>query len=117
MDRNVITSNAVSYAFTTMKAMKEDGNLPSCDYCERLQRTKVRSLVVSENNESPDIQPSEVVDSQELGFGEGLPLNHPLIHNFLADQRLWVNGMLPEDHFLRDLACDLDDEFLFGGQQ
>lgn len=131
MDPNVIMSDAVLYAFTIMKAMKEDGNLPSCDYYERLQRTKVsvgklkeacdaqvRSLMVPEyNHQSRNIQPCEVVDNQELGFGEGLPLNHPLIHNFLADQGSWANGMLPEDHFLRDLACDLDDEFLFGGQQ
>ncbi|KAJ5302283.1 hypothetical protein N7508_007146 [Penicillium antarcticum] len=129
MDPNVVMSDAVSYAFTILKAMKEDGNLPSCDYYERLLRTRVsvgkmkekseahgRALVVADDAQIVETQTSHQLDGQVLGFSEGLPLDHPLIDSFLADQGTWSNGMSPEDQFLRDLACELGDEFLFGPQ-
>ncbi|KAJ5682211.1 hypothetical protein N7462_005376 [Penicillium macrosclerotiorum] len=129
LDPNVATSDAVSYAFTILHSMKEDGNLPSCDYFERLQRTRAsvgkmrensetcsRSLAFADGNMSMDMQMDQQVDGSALGFGDGVPLDHPLIDSFLADKGfMWADGMPPEDQSLRDLACELGDEFLFGG--
>ncbi|KAJ5358885.1 fungal-specific transcription factor domain-containing protein [Penicillium cataractarum] len=132
MDPNVAMSDAVSYAFTILKAMKEDGNLPSCDYYERLQRTRASVGKMRENRETGSRSlgvanggetileaqiPSHEADGSALGFSEGVPLDHPLIDSFLADKGfVWTDGMLPEDQSLRDLACELGDEFLFGAQ-
>ncbi|KAJ5714028.1 uncharacterized protein N7483_011209 [Penicillium malachiteum] len=130
MDPNVGMSDAVSYAFTILRAMKEDGNLPSCDYYERLQRTratvgKMREATIagssipafSNGGESLGNDVPREVEGLTLGFNDGVPLDHPLIDSFLADKGfMWSDGMLPEDHTLRDLACELGDEFLFGSQ-
>ncbi|CAI7587813.1 unnamed protein product [Penicillium glandicola] len=128
MDPNVGMSDAVSYAFTILRAMKEDGNLPSFDYYERLQRTRASVGKMREANEArsrvsaapngsatPQEQLVHEVDGSALGFVDGVPLDHPLIDSFLADKAfVWSDGMIPQDDSLRDLACELGDEFLFG---
>lgn len=139
MDPNVAMSDAISYAFTILKAMKEDGNIPSCDYYERLQRTRASVGKMRENHESrgrskspaalattgggetvweAQIPPHEADGGGPvLAFTDGVPLGHPLIDSFLADQGfVRTDGMDPEDQTLRDLACELGDEFLFGAQ-
>ncbi|KAJ5740675.1 hypothetical protein N7493_000547 [Penicillium malachiteum] len=130
MDPNVGMSDAVSYAFTILRAMKEDGNLPSCDYYERLQRTrasvgKMREATIAgsripaclNGDENLENDVPREAEGLRLGFNDGVPLDHPLIDSFLADKGfVWSDGMLPEDHTLRDLACELGDEFLFGPQ-
>ncbi|KAJ5498545.1 hypothetical protein N7453_007596 [Penicillium expansum] len=128
MDPNVGMSDAVSYAFTILRAMKEDGNLPSFDYYERLQRTRASVGKMREANEassrvsaapngSTALQEQMVqdADGSALGFGDGVPLDNPLIDSFLADKAfIWPDGLNPQDDSLRDLACELGDEFLFG---
>ncbi|KGO54610.1 Major facilitator superfamily domain, general substrate transporter [Penicillium expansum] len=128
MDPNVGMSDAVSYAFTILRAMKEDGNLPSFDYYERLQRTRASVGKMREANEAssrvstapngstaPQEQMVHDADGSVLGFGDGVPLDNPLIDSFLADKAfIWPDGMNPQDESLRDLACELGDEFLFG---
>jgi hypothetical protein len=128
MDPNVGMSDAVSYAFTILRAMKEDGNLPSFDYYERLQRTREsvgkmrkaneegsRVSAAPNGNTTPEEQPIHDTDGSALGFVDGVPLDHPLIDSFLADKAfVWPDGMIPQDDSLRDLACELGDEFLFG---
>jgi hypothetical protein len=132
MDPNVAMSDAISYAFTILKAMKEDGNIPSCDYYERLLRTRASVGKMRDNHESGSHSPAlasggetmwEVqiplheAEGPALGFSEGVPLGHPLIDSFLADKGfVRADGMVPEDQSLRDLACELGDEFLFGAQ-
>ncbi|CAI7653159.1 unnamed protein product [Penicillium viridicatum] len=128
MDPNVAMSDAVSYAFTILRAMKEDGNLPSFDYYERLQRTRISVGKMREANEArcrvsathngsttPQEQLVHDADGSALGFVDGVPLDNPLIDSFLADKAfVWPEGMIPEDESLRDLMCELGDEFLFG---
>jgi proline utilization trans-activator len=130
MDPNVAMSDAISYAFTILKAMKEDGNIPSCDYYERLQRTRASVGKMRENHErsrshSPALatggetmwEAQIEAEGSGLGFSEGVPLGHPLIDSFLADKGfVRADGMDLEDQSLRDLACELGDEFLFGAQ-
>jgi proline utilization trans-activator len=130
MDPNVAMSDAISYAFTILKAMKEDGNIPSCDYYDRLQRTRASVGKMRENHESGSHSPAlasggetiweaqgppHEAEGPVLGFSEGVPLGHPLIDSFLADKGfVRADGMVPEDQSLRDFACELGDEFLFG---
>jgi hypothetical protein len=122
MDPNVGMSDAVSYAFTILRAMKEDGNLPSFDYYERLQRTRASVGKMREANEASSrvsAAPNGNTTPEEQLFhdtdGSALPLDHPLIDSFLADKAfVWPDGMIPQDESLRDLACELGDEFLFG---
>ena len=129
MEPNVGVSDAVSCAFTILKAMKEDGNLPSCDYYERLQRTRASVGKMRENSVAQSSIPAtcpksnanletEVARDAEglaLEFNDGFPLGHPLIDSFLADKGfLWSDGMLGEDQSSRELAYELGDEFLFG---
>ena len=128
MDPNVGMSDAVSYAFTILRAMKEDGNLPSRDYYERLQRTRASVGKMRENNEASaraqagahdgktlETQAFHDADGSALGFSDGVPLDHPLIDSFLADKAFaWSDGMVPGDETIRDLVCELGDEFLFG---
>jgi len=130
MDPNVGMSDSVSYAFTILRAMKEDGNLPSFDYYERLQRTRASIGKMREANEAsscvsavpngsttPQEQVLHDADASTLGLGfvDGVPLDHPLIDSFLAGKAfVWPDGMIPQDDSLRDLACELGDEFLFG---
>ncbi|KAJ5417519.1 uncharacterized protein N7487_001069 [Penicillium crustosum] len=128
MDPNVGMSDAVSYAFTILRAMKEDGNLPSFDYYERLQRTRASVGKMREANEArcrvsaagngsttPREQQVHDADGSALGFVDGVPLDNPLIDSFLADKAfVWPDGMIPPDDSLRDLVCELGDEFLFG---
>jgi hypothetical protein len=128
MDPNVGMSDAVSYAFTILRAMKEDGNLPSFDYYEILQRTRASIGKMREANEAssrvsavpngsttPQEQLVHDADLSALGFADGIPLVHPLIDRFLADKAfVWPDGMIPHDDSLRDLECELGDEFLFG---
>ncbi|KAJ5330752.1 hypothetical protein N7476_000535 [Penicillium atrosanguineum] len=128
MDPNVGMSDAVSYAFTILRAMKEDGNLPSFDYYERLQRTRAsvgkmreaseassRVSAVPNGSTTPEEQLFHDTDGSALVFVDGVPLDHPLIDSFLADEALvWPDGIVPQDDSLRELACELGDEFLFG---
>jgi hypothetical protein len=108
--------------------MKEDGNLPSFDYYEILQRTRASIGKMREANEAssrvsavpngsttPQGQLVHDADLSALGFADGIPLVNPLIDRFLADKAfVWPDGMIPHDDSLRDLECELGDEFLFG---
>lgn len=66
-------------------------------------------------NTTPREQLVYDADASALGFGDGIPLDHPLIDSFLADKAfVWPDGMIPHDDHLRDLVCELGDELLFG---
>ena len=108
MDPNVGMSDAVSYAFTILRAMKEDGNLPSFDYYERLQRTRASVGKMREANEAR-------CRVSAAGNGSTTPREqqvHDADGSALAF--VWPDGMIPPDDSLRDLVCELGDEFLFG---
>ncbi|KAJ5908238.1 hypothetical protein N7495_000920 [Penicillium taxi] len=111
MEPNVSMSDAVSYAFTILRDMKEDGNIPSCDYYERLQRTRAcvgrmreasKANIAANNNGSKT--PEQMFDDTGGGGGGDC---------FLSDNVfVWPDGMLSGDHSLRDVALELGDEFL-----
>lgn len=129
MNPSIATSDTVSCAFTILRTMKEDGNLPSHDYYERLQRTRnsvskmreARDGIIStpaliNNHYQMDTQVGQEQEEPPLGLTDGLLLDHPLIENFLEDKGLdWAERMTIEDQALRDLANELGDEFLFNG--
>lgn len=133
------TSDALETLLSILRSMRNDGNIPAVDFCERLFHIQSRvsdlrstgqlggepdhslsddspSRRTAEDDQASLPMPMGAVSGSASGLGyvDGDILGNPLIGNFLDDSRAsWHEGIFSKDGALNEFASEIEEPFLF----
>jgi hypothetical protein len=141
MKPTAVNSDHLETLLSVLRSLKNDGNIPAVDFCERLShiQTRVSTLRATGRldgvppttrppspNENLDSstgqnQPFQTPMSMDTGCNAGVIdyenvdiLGNPLIGSFLdGNQVQWLDVLFAEDGTLKEFASEIEDQFLF----
>ncbi|RGP72403.1 positive activator of transcription [Fusarium longipes] len=141
MKPTAVNSDHLETLLSVLRSLKNDGNIPAVDFCERLShiQTRVSTLRATGRldgvppttrppspNENLDSstgqnQPFQTPMSMDTGCDPGVVdyenvdiLGNPLIGSFLdGNQVQWLDVLFAEDGTLKEFASEIEDQFLF----
>lgn len=135
MKPSTVTSDALETLLSILRSMKNDGNIPAVDFCERLSSVQagvssLRALGRVEESEL-DVIPSgsqsignetihsDVDHSQAASMDVGSHgsvdiLGNPLMDGFLQEDGVsWTDALFAEDGTLKQFASEMEEQFRF----
>lgn len=141
MQPTTATSDALETLLSILRSMKNDGNIPAVDFCERLSHiqsriSNLRALGHMEQPIFPDMSGSnrarsadgstEDTQAMDMNTAATLPtqgsidynnvdiLGNSLIGSFLDESRMpWADALFTEDGTLKEFASEIEEQFLF----
>ncbi|KAH7182459.1 fungal-specific transcription factor domain-containing protein [Fusarium flagelliforme] len=136
MKPTAVNSDHLETLLSVLRSLKNDGNIPAVDFCERLShiQTRVSTLratgrldgipPVTENQQN--ITENSAFQTPMSMDGSGLNdagiidyenvdiLGNPLIGSFLdGNQVQWLDVLFSEDGTLKEFASEIEEQFLF----
>jgi len=139
MKPTAVNSDHLETLLSVLRSLKNDGNIPAVDFCERLSHIQTRVSTLRATGRLDGIPPSATVTdntqnvAQDQTFqtpmsmdGSGLNdagiidyenvdiLGNPLIGSFLdGNQVQWLDVLFAEDGTLKEFASEIEEQFLF----
>lgn len=138
MKPTAVNSDHLETLLSVLRSLKNDGNIPAVDFCERLShiQTRVSTLRATGRldgvppttrppspGENPlgQNQPLQTPMSMDNGCDAGVIdyenvdiLGNPLIGSFLdGNQVQWLDVLFAEDGTLKEFASEIEEQFLF----
>ncbi|KAL2864051.1 Zn(II)2Cys6 transcription factor [Aspergillus lucknowensis] len=140
MKATPVNSDHLETLLSVLRTLKNDGNIPAVDFCERLSHIQERVSTLratglldsiqfgppSAEGASNAIGPEQFFQTptsvdKGAGGGTGIMdyecvdvLGNPLIGSFLdGNQVQWVDTLFAEDGTLKQFASEIEDQFLF----
>ena len=136
MKPTAVNSDHLETLLSVLRSLKNDGNIPAVDFCERLSHIQTRVSTLRATGRLDGIPP--VTEEQQnitenCAFqtpmsmdGSGLNdagiidyenvdiLGNPLIGSFLdGNQVQWLDVLFAEDGTLKEFASEIEEQFLF----
>lgn len=142
MKPTAVNSDHLETLLSVLRSLKNDGNIPAVDFCERLSHIQTRVSTLRATGRLDGVPPSATVieDHQNINSsgengafqtpmsmdGSGLNdagiidyenvdiLGNPLIGSFLdGNQVQWLDVLFSEDGTLKEFASEIEEQFLF----
>ncbi|RBR24749.1 uncharacterized protein FIESC28_02522 [Fusarium coffeatum] len=136
MKPTAVNSDHLETLLSVLRSLKNDGNIPAVDFCERLShiQTRVSTLratgrldgIPPVTEEQQNITENSAFQTPMSMDGSGLNeagiidyenvdiLGNPLIGSFLdGNQVQWLDVLFAEDGTLKDCASEIEEQFLF----
>ena len=139
MKPTTATSDALETLLSILRSMKNDGNIPAVDFCERLSHIqsrisslralghieqpilpdmsgadRARTTDSAENAQDMDIAAASLESQGSIDYTNVDILGNPLIGSFLDESRMpWADGLFSEDGTLKEFASEIEEQFLF----
>ncbi|KAL4808421.1 fungal-specific transcription factor domain-containing protein [Aspergillus unguis] len=135
MKPTAANSDYLEMLLSVLRSLKNDGNIPAVDFCERLSHIQARVSTLRAtghfgstpaerpptshpvaSDSGPGAQDQFLHTPKSIDHGaEGEILANPLIGSFLdRNQVQWMDGLFVEDGTLREFASEIEEQFLFG---
>jgi proline utilization trans-activator len=140
MKPTAVNSDHLETLLSVLRSLKNDGNIPAVDFCERLShiQTRVSTLRATGRLDGvpPTTRPPSPNENLDSSAGQNQPLQtpmsmdtecngvvdydnvdilgNPLIGSFLdGNQVQWLDILFAEDGTLKEFASEIEDQFLF----
>ncbi|KAL4886179.1 fungal-specific transcription factor domain-containing protein [Aspergillus karnatakaensis] len=142
MKPTAVNSDHLETLLSVLRSIKNDGNIPAVDFCDRLSHiqarvsslratgrldgveldkpssSKSRPPAVSASTSVPDQQfqtPASMEDNAGIiNYDTVDVLGNPLIGSFLdRNQVQWLDTLFSEDGTLKEFASEIEEQFLF----
>lgn len=136
MKPTAVNSDHLETLLSVLRSLKNDGNIPAVDFCERLShiQTRVSTLratgrldgIPPVTEEQQNITENSAFQTPMSMDGSGLNdagiidyenvdiLGNPLIGSFLdGNQVQWLDVLFAEDGTLKEFASEIEEQFLF----
>ena len=136
MKPTAVNSDHLETLLSVLRSLKNDGNIPAVDFCERLShiQTRVSTLratgrldgIPPVTEEQQNIAENSAFQTPMSMDGSGLNdagiidyenvdiLGNPLIGSFLdGNQVQWLDVLFAEDGTLKEFASEIEEQFLF----
>lgn len=138
MKPTAVNSDYLETLLSVLRSLKNDGNIPAVDFCERLShiQARVSTLRATGHFDNAGVGPASVVcgtpahgqilqtptsidgvegNAEMINYGNVDVLANPLIGSFLdRNQMQWMDSLFSEDGTLKEFASEIEEQFLFG---
>ncbi|KAL3482416.1 fungal-specific transcription factor domain-containing protein [Aspergillus californicus] len=141
MKPTAVNSDHLETLLSVLRSLKNDGNIPAVDFCERLSHIQARvstlratgrldsmpsatdplpeglqgdSPAVQRPIQTPISMDNEVETVGAMSYDNWDVLGNPLIGSFLdRSQVQWIDGIFSDDGTLRQSASEIEEQYLF----
>ncbi|KAL2835026.1 fungal-specific transcription factor domain-containing protein [Aspergillus cavernicola] len=142
MKPTAVNSDHLETLLSVLRSLKNDGNIPAVDFCERLSHIQARVSTLRATGRLDNLgsarggssasglegtsdatpaqdqllqTPMSMESGGVIDYDNVDVLGNPLIGSFLdRNQVQWLDGLFSEDGTLKEFSSEIEEQFLFG---